>query len=510
MPGTYAENTVVARDVAVVAVAEGVVLDGGDSDRVVRVDNGEVELDGMTLTHGRADVGGGIMSSGSLTLNDCVVTDNVATGVNTVAGAGVYSSGAVSLVHTVVSNNRVELQPGGDAPVALGAGLFASGVFTMSDGSEVSGNTMDDGQVSAPLIGIGVLLDNAIATIADSSIHDNAATATGDTVTQAVQGGGAAVFSSQLTVSDTLIEHNTLADSQNSNAGLFGAGLYFSNSVVDLEPGVVVRENNLEAQAEITSVWGAGIAALDGSDLSLVEVTVDANEAAAEGLDAITRGGGLTVSGSPLTLSIRRSTISNNAVHGQNTAGGGLHVGGAQGTFEAVNVTVSGNDSTGSASSQGGGMFIAQNTGLEIDLSNVTVTDNSAGVGSGGGLALAGVLGPAVNLRNSIVAGNVGAEAPDCDSTVGFPTSSGGYNIFGTGNACFFSIFGPDLIADPLLEALADNGGGTLTHALEPTSLAIDAGNPSGCIDGMIPVAVDQRGQMRSQPCDVGAFELQP
>jgi hypothetical protein len=52
---------------------------------------------------------------------------------------------------------------------------------------------------------------------------------------------------------------------------------------------------------------------------------------------------------------------------------------------------------------------------------------------------------------------------------------------------------------------LADNGGGTLTHALPDDSPAVDAGL---CVAG---VTVDQRGQPRPNPvspfCDIGAFE---
>jgi hypothetical protein len=55
--------------------------------------------------------------------------------------------------------------------------------------------------------------------------------------------------------------------------------------------------------------------------------------------------------------------------------------------------------------------------------------------------------------------------------------------------------------ADPLLGPLADNGGPTLTRALLPGSPAIDAA--SGCPAS----GVDQRGALRTAPCDVGAYE---
>ena len=52
------------------------------------------------------------------------------------------------------------------------------------------------------------------------------------------------------------------------------------------------------------------------------------------------------------------------------------------------------------------------------------------------------------------------------------------------------------------LHPLADNGGVTLTHAINSDSAANNAGDPDHCLDR------DQRGVERSQEaCDAGAFE---
>jgi uncharacterized repeat protein (TIGR01451 family) len=57
---------------------------------------------------------------------------------------------------------------------------------------------------------------------------------------------------------------------------------------------------------------------------------------------------------------------------------------------------------------------------------------------------------------------------------------------------------------DPLLGTLQDNGGLTFTHALLPSSQAINGGDNSGC------PSTDQRGVPRPQgaACDIGAYEL--
>jgi hypothetical protein len=78
-----------------------------------------------------------------------------------------------------------------------------------------------------------------------------------------------------------------------------------------------------------------------------------------------------------------------------------------------------------------------------------------------------------------------------------------GHNLFSDKPAA--ALDPTDLVnTDPLLGALADNGGPTLTHALLPGSPAIDAGV---AVPG---VTTDQRGVSRPQGIapDIGAFEV--
>lgn len=70
----------------------------------------------------------------------------------------------------------------------------------------------------------------------------------------------------------------------------------------------------------------------------------------------------------------------------------------------------------------------------------------------------------------------------------------------------------------PNLLPLADNGGSTLTHALNADSPALDAGNPAGCTDNAgNNLTTDQRGYPRpvdggsgQSRCDIGAVEFGP
>ena len=84
---------------------------------------------------------------------------------------------------------------------------------------------------------------------------------------------------------------------------------------------------------------------------------------------------------------------------------------------------------------------------------------------------------------------------------------STGYNIIGNNADAVINSQPTDQIGtpaspiDPLLGPLADNGGPTLTHALQPGSPAINRGDPAA-------LPQDQRGYGRLGVPDVGAFEF--
>lgn len=110
-----------------------------------------------------------------------------------------------------------------------------------------------------------------------------------------------------------------------------------------------------------------------------------------------------------------------------------------------------------------------------------------------------------MTLANTIVAENDG---PNCNESC----TSLGRNL-DDDDTCGLDPGMDDLIfVDPLLEALADNGGPTPTHALASERPAIDAGDESAC-----PPA-DQRGVPRpidgdedgTAVCDMGAYEYEP
>lgn len=203
-------------------------------------------------------------------------------------------------------------------------------------------------------------------------------------------------------------------------------------------------------------------------------------------------GGGISVSG-PLTVT--HSVIYNNVVE---QAGGGIHLNsGAAVLIE--NSTISGNQSAAS----GGGINLGA-SGTTLDLRHVTITANQAG-GSNTAGGIGSASGTTIHLQQSIIANNIGDH--QCSQFNG-TWQSLGYNLASDGT-CQLTGTGDLPNSNPLLGPLADNGGDTLTHAIGPTSPALDAGDNATCL------ATDQRGRVRpydgdgdsTATCDIGAYE---
>ena len=180
--------------------------------------------------------------------------------------------------------------------------------------------------------------------------------------------------------------------------------------------------------------------------------------------------GGLANSSDQSLMLISSSTIANNTALPAG-AGGPVAVAGGfsnRGATTIVDSTIAGNRIAGGAIAIGGDNIISQ-----------------ASNGSSLGI---------LRLINTIV-GDASANG-NCSG----PIQSGGHNLDSDGTCGLGA--GTDVSnVDPLLAALADNGGPTDTRALTVNSPAVDAG--AGC------AATDQRGVARpaGRACDIGAFE---
>ena len=234
-------------------------------------------------------------------------------------------------------------------------------------------------------------------------------------------------------------------------------------------------------------------------------------------------------------LTITQSLVDGN-VAGQD--GGGIE---NDDELTLTNSTVSGNEAVGSSPSSlrvqafgegnGGGIdndgdagdFGTEEKDPFLEVQNSTIAANTA-AGNGGGVytfvdpceqnpsecetQLTETGGPVSRFHNSLVTDNTADGDTNCSGNQpagsGVFTSSEGHNME-DGDSCQFTAAG-DLDRKSDIEALADNGGQTNTHALKNVSAAIDAAESDGC------PTVDQRGTARPQrtACDIGAFERVP
>ena len=264
-----------------------------------------------------------------------------------------------------------------------------------------------------------------------------------------------------------------------------------------VDPGASLTLNNLTIANGIGS-GGGGI--VNNGTLAITNSTFSGNSSSVN-------GGGIFNHG---TLTIVNSTFSGNRATG---FGGGIY--NDTGIITVTDSTFSGNN----AQEWGGG--ISTNFGT-LTITSSTFSDNSAGYG-GGGVYIDGMLtitsstfsgnnttgygggiynngGAIVTLRNSIIVNSAGGR--NCYG----PTTDGGNNIDDGATCGWGSDSGSMSNTNPLLGALANNGGPTQTFALLTGSPAIDGvtfNAPNGA------PATDQRGVARPQGAgyDIGAFE---
>ena len=289
----------------------------------------------------------------------------------------------------------------------------------------------------------------------------------------------------------------------------------------NLAVGDVITVTNTRGGKEVGSLrWAVGQATggeiikfdsrLAGATITLDSTLVIANEVTIEGDHGhgITLSGGgrgrvidITVFGSWRPTTLRNVTITggtlgdgsggagirstgplyleHSTVHG-NTAGGAAIL--ALGPLAIYNSTVSNNTATGY-------LYHAVYAGDVATVRNSTIAFNSQG-----GIRFPENYGS--SLDNSIVANNGGFLNNCLNADY---VRHGGMNV-STDLSCGDSSY--VTIADPMLAPLKDNGGPTMTLAVDPSSPAFN-GLPTGC-DG---VSVDQRYKQRDTYCDIGSFE---
>jgi CSLREA domain-containing protein len=274
-----------------------------------------------------------------------------------------------------------------------------------------------------------------------------------------------------LTIRDSILSNNTTKRQPGGLDGCEGGGVDNYQGTLIIERTTITGNTTGDGvEPSRKAGFGGGVANWDGT--MIIRDSVINDNTAGDTIDNMRDGKGGGVFSSGGTVTIENTTISGNTAHG---FGGGTFV--DRGTMDLIHVTITGNTAD---------------------------SDNDFGGFHGGGVHQENVT---VNLKNSIVAGNqdlTSSTSHDCSGTV----TSQGYNLVGVGTGCPSDGTGDQTTSNPKLEALADNGGPTQTHAMEYTSPAVD-GIPNGVNGCGTDYTTDQRGETRpiGGLCDIGAYE---
>ena len=330
-----------------------------------------------------------------------------------------------------------------------GGGIYNAGTATISN-SSISNNR-------AFSYGGGMYNRNSNSTLTNVTFSGNSAN---------YRGGGMYNNAGSPTLTNVTFSANSVL--------LSGGGMYNSNSNPTL--------TNVTFSGNSAGFDDGGGMYNSNSNPTLTNVTFSGNSATSGD------GGGMYNynSSSPTLTNVTFSA--NSAYFG----GGGMY-NYYNSSPTLMNVTFSAN-----SANNGGGMY---NSDSSPTLTNVTISGNSAGVNGGGMYNYSS----SPTLTNVIIANSTGGG--DCyNNSSALNAASANNLIEGTGaNACGLTngTNGNIIGQDPMLGALANNGGFTQTHALQAGSPAIDAGTNTGC------PADDQRGVFRpiNVTCDIGAYE---
>ena len=426
----------------------------------------------ITLTQGgRIDLGAvNVAGPGSASL-----------AITTTAAAGLYEI--------------FNFQGTGDVTVS-GLSLTVNGIWTGNTGNF----TMDDVSISNSYNGYGGALyaQNSGDLVISGSHFENNESGNGNK-------GGAiyAINAGDVTITDTeIIDNGSAAGS--------GGGIFVSSNAASFSLTDSVVTGNSSQFGGGLDVRAIGVVTIENSDIT-------SNSAVQEGGGAITSGnaaaevrisgstfdgntagqlgGGLNIRNRPLVVS--NSTISNND---SQLAGGGIFASDSH-NLTINNSTIAGNQGIG------GGGFYAHSVAVAINQS--TITDNFGTGGAGGVFLYEGSL----HVSGSIISGNSSVYAGREDVRTLYTSSvSSDHSIMGTVSGTPMTDDGGTVYStSPGLLALADNGGLTRTMALDPTSIAIDAGpDPVPTFTGN---EFDQRGdgfdRVSNGTADIGAFEMQ-
>ena len=433
--------------------------------------------------------GTGLLTLANVTITGGVVGGDGRRGNAVLSGGGVRAEGSVLLDHAVVDGNTVQgaIGPvGANGGDALGAGLWVGGSLTATN-SSITNNRARGGDAGAcnpdlthggDALGGGAYVMSEVV-VYQSVVADNAVLSNNgprcpiswyDTGTGRAIGGG--IYGGAWVGAPVAIDQSRVANNQ----ALFDPYYWYQypRSSGDMAAGGVaalstlhITDSTFDANI-VDTYYGAvrGSAAWSAGPMSVERSTLTANRIRASEIKEVVVGDGAT-------LASARSVTATNVTFRANEVS----------AFQAAEpVTVS---------------------SPAIDLLHVTVDGDTGASMYEGDPAGALFSADTMTMRASVLHPVAASMSLGCSATGMY--SSGGDN-WATDASCGLTDPSDVVVAggDPLLGAIADNGGPTRTLLPQPGSPLIDAVPVGRCA-----VANDQRDAPRpaGPGCDVGAVE---
>lgn len=451
-------------------------------------------------------------------------------------GGGIRSSGNVTLIDVVLINNHAgngmdEFGDGGD-----GGGIYCLGDLTITE-SIIQGNHAGDGgnntltpnKIAGPGGHGGGVYSYGSLIVLESTIQNNYAGNGGNTTTTISYSGPGGNGGGIMAAGDAHIENSLIMGNRAGNSG----------------NGVIGQQSYVGQGGDGGGIFGSEIKNI-GIDGSEIRANYGGNMGTGPAPNEHTggRGGGIfnygTIVISTTTLSFNRpgngyknniganltyagagGALYNNfgatavilgaGIHDNSGAIAGLHPRGG-GVFNGGNLII-GNTTIAKNQEpyEGGGIY--NDSGGTVTINSSTIAYNRSQYGGG----IFNVAGGSVIFMNTILAWNVGWQGgKDCNGVI----TSNGYNLVMWASDAECTIDGDmtGVIEDDYPLISWDNeldfyGGETKTLIPETGSPVIDAGNPAvpgsggnACLQN------DQRGVTRPQSaaCDIGAVEATP
>ncbi len=431
-------------------------------------------VDGDTITFDPS-IANITLTNGTITTQAVNITGPGAANltITTTAAAGAYDlfrvggTGDAVISGLTITKNRVKALNGGaftldSVTISGSSGGDGGALYAGNSGELEIKNSRFENNTASNNAGAVYIYNGQDTTISNSVFVNNEAASVGG----AISGS----YAKNLTIMDSEVTGNSSGDR--------GGGLRFYSG-----GAYTVHISGSTFDSNVSAAYGG--AADFGDDLSVVVSNTTVSNNSANG------GAGLNFDGNNIDATVNNSTIAGNTAA---NGGAGIYINSGS-TLTVNQSTISANVAEGTTPNySGGGISIGDNTSV-VTMSGTIVSGNTSGVAGAGDI---GLYTSDLNATGSFTAthsliGEVDTRIHENDPLFVAPVSS--------------NLHRPD----PMLSALADNGGPTKTMSPQPGSPAIDRGpNPVATFTGN---SFDQRGtgydRISGKSADIGAFEVQ-